>query len=256
MSLHVVSDPHGNRVELELALTEAGLLDGDAAWSGGDAALWFLGDFFDRGPDGVGIVELVMRLQGEAAAAGGHVGAVLGNHEVLAVGMHRFGDEHVPDDDASFARSWLLNGGNADDQRRLSTEHIAWLATLPAVAVVDDWLMVHSDTDEYLGWGDTADEVNAHVSAALSGDLAVHWDVWRGMTDRYAFVDDTAVVREVLGTFGGSRVVHGHSIIATLTGGEPEETTGPLTYADGLALAVDGGLYAGGPLLVVRLDGR
>jgi hypothetical protein len=29
--------------------------------------------------------------------------------------------------------------------------------------------------------------------------------------------------------------------------------TGPWSYADGLVLAIDGGLYAGGPLLVVHI---
>ena len=48
--------------------------------------------------------------------------------------------------------------------------------------------------------------------------------------------------------------MHGHSIIATLTGELPSQTTGPLWQAGGRALAIDGGLYAGGPLLLVRLD--
>ena len=47
---------------------------------------------------------------------------------------------------------------------------------------------------------------------------------------------------------------HGHSIIATLTGELPSQTTGPLWQAGGRALAIDGGRYAGGPLLLVRLD--
>ena len=48
--------------------------------------------------------------------------------------------------------------------------------------------------------------------------------------------------------------MHGHSIIATLTGELPSQTTGPLWQAGGRALAIDGGRYAGGPLLLVRLD--
>ena len=48
--------------------------------------------------------------------------------------------------------------------------------------------------------------------------------------------------------------MHGHSIIATLTGELPSRTTGPLWQAGGRALAIDGGRYAGGPLLLVRLD--
>jgi len=36
--------------------------------------------------------------------------------------------------------------------------------------------------------------------------------------------------------------------------GKPsEETEGPISYADGLVIAIDGGRYDGGPLLVVEL---
>ncbi|MEP6799309.1 MAG: methyltransferase domain-containing protein [Lapillicoccus sp.] len=260
--LHVVSDPHGHLDELVAALQEAGLLDAEGAWAGGRGELWFLGDFFDRGPDGVGIVDLVMRLQPEAAQAGGRVGSVLGNHEVLAVGMHRFGDTTLPRRPGalrarSFARSWVLNGGEAADQRRLTDNHLRWLRALPALALVDGWLLLHSDTDEYLGWGDSLDTVNAAVRSALDGDLAAVWELWRGLTDRFAFREEVVgevAAQRVLSRLGGRRLVHGHSIIATLRGGGVAGTTGPHAYAGGLALAVDGGLYAGGPLLVVELD--
>ena len=43
----------------------------EGAWSGGRASLWLLRDYVDRGPDGVGVIELIMRLQEQAADAGG-----------------------------------------------------------------------------------------------------------------------------------------------------------------------------------------
>lgn len=262
MTLHVVSDPHGHRDELVAVLQAASLLDADEHWSGGAGRLWFLGDFFDRGPDGVGIVDLVRRLQDEAAAGGGHVGAVLGNHEVLALGRHVFGDQALPRRvgalrQRSFARSWLSNGGQAQDQRRLTPDHLAWLRSLPALALVDGWLLMHSDTTQYHAWGDGIEAVNRAVRRALDGGLPEVWDVWRRLTERYEFSEAPSgaqAARDTLARFGGTRIVHGHSIIATLTGGRPEETEGPLSYADGLVLAVDGGLYAGGPLLVVQLE--
>lgn len=220
-----------------------------------------LGDFFDRGPDGVGAVELVMRLQREAAEVGGHVGAVLGNHEVLALGTHRFGETPAGRySGSSFAASWVLNGGLAHDQDRLTDDHLAWIAALPAVAVVDGWLLLHSDTTGYLTWGGSVDDVNAAVAAALAGGVDDVWAVWADLTDRYAFSGRRGqrAAARVLAQLGGERIVHGHSIVATLQPGHPDPatTTGPLSYAGGLALAVDGGLYAGGPLLVVPLTGR
>lgn len=67
--LFVVGDVHGYLDELFAALGEQGLIDADGNWAAGNARLWFLGDFTDRGPDGIGVIDLVMRLSAEAAAA-------------------------------------------------------------------------------------------------------------------------------------------------------------------------------------------
>ncbi|GAA1889540.1 metallophosphoesterase [Lapillicoccus jejuensis] len=260
MPLFVVSDPHGHRDELAAALRDAGLLDAADRWVGADARLRVLGDFFDRGPDGVGAVELVMRLEREAVGAGGSTSAVLGNHEVLALGMWRYGVRAAPGaDGGSFGESWVLNGGNPIDQGRLTAEHVTWLSALPPLALEDGWLLMHSDTDAYLELGHSVAAVNAAVAAALDGDFAEHWEVWRRLTDRYAFVtpgSGVTTARGILRTYGAARLVHGHSIIATIQpdAPSPAATAGPWAYADGLALAVDGGLYAGGPLLVVELE--
>jgi len=255
-----VSDVHGHRDDLVDALRAAGLVDDAGDWSGDDATLWVLGDYVDRGPDGVGVIDVVMRLQQQAPRAGGRVGALMGNHEVLALGMHRFGDAIVRDADGhehAFTTSWALNGGRPSDQARLTPEHVAWLAALPAVARDGDWLLTHSDTTEYLGWGSSVAEVNARVAGVTAaGDLEAWWDLWRGLTTRFAFRGPGGVdaAEALTGALGGERIVHGHSIIATLTGELPSQTTGPLWQAGGRALAIDGGRYAGGPLLLVRLD--
>jgi len=57
----------------------------------------------------------------------------------------------------------------------------------------------------------------------------------------------------VLDRLGGEHIVHGHSIIGSLVDRPSEEVEGPFTYADGLVLAIDGGRYDGGPLLLVEL---
>src|SRR5665647_1818284 len=135
---YVVSDVHGRCEAVVAALRQAKLLDSDRSWCGGQARLTFLGDYFDRGPDGVAVVDLVRRLQDEAAASGGRVDAVIGNHEILALGMSRFGGQHVPSDiwsGRSFARSWALNGGQIRDQQSLTGEHIRWLSGLDSVGL-------------------------------------------------------------------------------------------------------------------------
>ena len=48
--MYVIGDIHGQIDKATAALREAGLIDGDAGWAGGTATLWFMGDYFDRGP--------------------------------------------------------------------------------------------------------------------------------------------------------------------------------------------------------------
>lgn len=240
------------------ALREAGLVDEHEAWSGEDATLWFLGDFFDRGPDGVGIVDLVMRLGQEAEAAGGSATALLGNHEILALGTHLFGETEVPSDfgPRSFGRSWRLNGGQEADQEGLTGEHVAWLRALPVMALAEEHLLMHSDTIEYFGWGETIEQINKNVGDVLAGDdIADWWECWRRMTTRYAFrgTRGGSVADEVLSLLGGKQIVHGHSVIADQLGIDPSDVEGPHLYADGRVLGVDGGVFVGGPCLVVRL---
>ncbi len=189
----VVGDVHGHRDELAAALRDADLVDSADNWTGADAHLWFLGDFVDRGPDGVGAIDLVRELQRQAPSVGGAVESLLGNHEILLLGMYRFGDTPVPAEAAggggrSFARSWAVNGGQLADQDALTDEHIEWLTSRPVMELVADHLLVHSDTLEYLEWGDTIEEINSAVRRVLTGDdLAEWWDVWCRMTARFAF---------------------------------------------------------------------
>jgi len=257
---YVVSDVHGHVEQLVEALQRSNLLDAGRVWSGDNAHLTFLGDYFDRGPDGIAVVELVRRLQDEARAAGGRVEALIGNHEILALGMHHFGGRNVHSDlwsRRSFARSWAMNGGQVRDQQSFSDEHIQWLCALDSVALAGPDLLLHSDTIEYLRWGDTIQEINDGVRKVLaSDDLAAWWQCWVRLTSRYAFAtfDGEQVATDLLDLLGGQRIVHGHSIITTFTGQSPDEVTGPLSYAGGQVLAIDGGLYGGGPCLVVRLD--
>ena len=255
---YVVGDVHGHRDELADALRAAGLLDDDDRWAGGNARVWFLGDFVDRGPDGIGVIDLVMSLADQAGEAGGAVDSVLGNHEILMLGMYTFGDTAVPSDFGirSFARSWLLNGGRIRDIQGLTDRHLEWLTSRPVIAHAADHLLMHSDTTAYLEWGDDANSINKAVRDILAGDdLVEWWDVWSRMTTRYAFrgPDGPEVAGLLLERLGGQRIVHGHSVIADQMGVAPEDVTGPLLYAGGKVLGIDGGVFVGGPMLVVSL---
>ncbi|WUT32969.1 metallophosphoesterase [Streptomyces sp. NBC_00691] len=265
--LFVVGDVHGYLDELVEALRAQGLIDGNGSWAAGNARLWFLGDFTDRGPDGIGVIDLVMRLSAEAAAAGGYCKALMGNHELLLIGAKRFGDTPVNSGagTATFQAAWLLNGGQKHDMDRLQDVHLQWMSRLDAVVREDDHLLLHSDTTAYLDYGQTIEDVNDTVHEILTrNDADEVWDVFRKFTKRFAFRDEGGpqAVQELLSTYGGSRIVHGHSPIPYLLGQvgteEGEGSSGPLVdgphvYADGLAIAMDGGVTMAGKLLVVQL---
>ncbi|MFJ8431720.1 metallophosphoesterase [Kitasatospora sp. NPDC094019] len=262
--LYVVGDVHGYLDELRAELRHQGLIDADGHWSAGRSRIWFLGDFTDRGPDGIGVIDLVMQLAAESAAAGGYCRALMGNHELLFLGAARYGDEPVQSTagTASFLAAWRLNGGQQSDLERLEAHHISWLSRLPAMALEDGHLLLHSDTTAYLEYGESIPEVNDAVHDLLADEgVDEWWDCFRRFTKRFAFRGDSGptAVRELLDTYGGTRVVHGHSPIPYLTGavhaddGMPPQIPGPYVYAEDLAVAMDGGVTMDGRLLVSRL---
>lgn len=245
-SLFVVSDVHGYVADLRESLRSAGLVDADDAWTGGDAQLWVLGDLIDRGPDGIGAIDLVRSLTTQRPD---QVHMLMGNHEALALGYRLFPDTR-------FGDVWAMNGGLASDQSRLTDEHVEWLRSLPVLGRQDDYLLMHSDTTDYLEWGESVDDINSTVADLLEDDDAeAHWEVFASLTSRYDFAggDGARVAHDVLSALGGRCLVHGHSIIGTLTQQPSHEIEGPIAYADGLVVAIDGGRYDGGPLLLVEL---
>ena len=242
---YVVSDVHGHLGDLKDVLAREGLVDDEDRWTGEDTTLWVLGDLVDRGPDGIGVIRFVRDLQAQAPDS---VHVLMGNHEALMLGVHLFPETR-------FSEVWYLNGGRQVDQEQLTDDDVAWLRALPVLARSGEHLLMHSDTQDYLEWGSSVEEVNATVAGLLEEDQAQdHWDVFAALTSRYDFRDSTQSAQRVLEALGGDQIVHGHSIIGTLVDLPSSEIDGPLTYAEGQVLAIDGGRYDGGPLLLVELS--
>ncbi len=78
-------DVHGAYADWTALLKELGVIDASLNWSGGKTHLVSLGDLIDRGPGSRQVVELLMKLDAQADAAGGAVHMVLGNHEVMVM---------------------------------------------------------------------------------------------------------------------------------------------------------------------------
>jgi len=76
-----IGDVHGDKDALALVLRMAGLIDANERWIGAAAHVVQTGDVPARGPQTRQALDLLMRLEAEALAAGGRVHALIGNHE-------------------------------------------------------------------------------------------------------------------------------------------------------------------------------
>lgn len=246
-----VGDIHGHYDRLQALLLDAGLVDAGMSWRGNVGHLWFTGDFTDRGPDGIAVLDAVMRLQREAAAVGGFVGSLLGNHDALLVAARRFGDSPSSGSGETFIGDWRANGGEVADLTGLTPAHVEWITRLPALARVADRLLIHADSLFYTRYGESVDSINAAVHRLLASADTRAWDRLFGQfAGRSAFAGGergVANARHLLDMLGGRQIIHGHTPIPLMTGEDPRTVTSPLIYAGGVCVNIDGGIYLGGP---------
>lgn len=116
-----ISDIHGAFDAMIETLQRADVIDDDRAWSGGNTHLVIVGDILDRGPKSRAIMDLLMRLEGEALTAGGSVHVVIGNHESMnLIGDLRyvskaeyaaFADDEMPEERASAFAAYAERDG-------------------------------------------------------------------------------------------------------------------------------------------------
>lgn len=158
-----VGDLHGDLDNALAVLRLAGLVDDAGSWAGGATVLVQTGDLVDRGDEGREVLALLRRLQEEAAAAGGRVVQLLGNHEL----MNLTGDwRYVSTGDLAGY------GGRAGREAAFGPlgEDGAWLRTLPVVAVVEGTVFVHGGvTPARAALG--VEALNREVPRVLAGTL-------------------------------------------------------------------------------------
>lgn len=167
------SDIHGAHEQLVSLLQAADIVDDQLRWTGGETHVVSVGDLIDRGPDSRGVLDLVMRLQEEASAAGGHFHVVLGNHELMNM-MADFryvtdedfaafaGEESVATRDSAFTHFRAAHGSRPAKESRAEFDeryppgyfgrraafaptgrYGRWLLGLPLIVVIDDSAFVH-----------------------------------------------------------------------------------------------------------------
>ena len=79
----VVGDVHGDFDAFRGILEHAGIIDTAGHWIAGNTTFIQTGDLTDRGPKVRAVLDFLMDLEGQAAAAGGRVAVLLGNHETM-----------------------------------------------------------------------------------------------------------------------------------------------------------------------------
>lgn len=215
-----IGDVHGSIDGLTTILAEAGLIDGEGHWSGGDAILVQTGDLLDRGTRLQEVLELLMRLENEAPRSGGRVVVLLGNHETMnLLGITRdvnrdayaeFADEESADRQAealaSYRAFWRRRTAELGSEAAFSDEateqwlamhppgfieysealgpggrYGAWLRRRPAAVILGDTLFIHGGYGPALAGISIAD-INRQVAEELATfDETRSWMVSEGL---------------------------------------------------------------------------
>ena len=79
-----IGDIHGDATAMRRAFHTAGAIDAGGNWIGGALTVVQLGDLVGRSNDEREVLDFIFDIQRKAAAGGGAVHALIGNHEVMA----------------------------------------------------------------------------------------------------------------------------------------------------------------------------
>jgi hypothetical protein len=255
-----IGDLHGDLDHARRALRLAGAIDDHDHWAGGSMVLVQTGDEIDRGDGDRAILDLVEALKKQAAAAGGAVVALLGNHEIMNAsldfryvtpgGFAAFAS-FAADAAAPLAPSTSLPLPPAERGRAAAFApggpYAALLAGRPFMAKVGETLFVHGGIlPKHVAYG--LDRMNDEVDAWLTGKrasppaplVAEDGPVWTRVYSNDETAPDCSDLATVLGELGAKRMVVGHTV----------QGHGVNSACDGRVWRIDVGIagYFGGPI--------
>jgi hypothetical protein len=142
--IFAVSDPHGGATTLATLLAANHVIASadKPEWTAGKAILVVPGDMIDKGPDSLGVIDLLRALEPKAKAKGGRVIVTLGNHEA-----EFFADPHNKKASGADGIAAQL----AD--KKLSPDDVAagsdaagrgrWMMDLPFAVRIKKWFFAH-----------------------------------------------------------------------------------------------------------------
>jgi hypothetical protein len=256
-----IGDVHGDLDTFERALRLAGAIDARGHWNGGTLVLVQTGDEIDRGNDDRAVLDLVEGLKKEAAAAGGEVIALLGNHEIMnASADFRY---VTPRGFASFSPAGASSLPAADTaaptRGRMQAfapggTYASMLAGRPLVAEVGDTVFVHGGVlPKHVAYG--LDRMNDELDAWLTGKrqtppsivVADDGPVWTRAYSGEDAAPDCSALTKTLARLGAARMVVGHTV----------QKEGMNAACDGKVWRIDVGLshVYGGPVEALEIRG-
>lgn len=154
-----VSDAHGMSVPLRALLKNGKITDDAGNWSAGATLLIITGDSIDKGPGSADVIDLWLALSGQAAASGGRVVHLLGNHEASFLA-----DPEGEGKAQSFRDELKARGIPLEEFTEPGRPRADFLRSMPAAARVGKWLFCHSGRPPDKPW----DKFKAKAAEVLS----------------------------------------------------------------------------------------
>jgi len=203
-----VGDVHGDYGQFVKVLRYVRVINKNGKWIGGKTHLVQTGDVFDRGPDSRKAMDLLIKLEKQAAKAGGAVHALIGNHEAMVLrGDWRY----------VHPGEWQAFGGKNKFRLAVSAKgkYGKWIRSHNAVIKINDVLFVHAGLTGRYGTM-SLDEINKGVRQGLQAGGGMGRDkagpLWyRGL----AKGNDEGVAKQVEPIFKmheAKHIVIGHSV--------------------------------------------
>ncbi|MBX2928282.1 MAG: metallophosphoesterase [Saprospiraceae bacterium] len=220
----VIADPHGQLGIMRQLLLAHDIMDEQQNWTFGNGHLVILGDVFDRGEQVTDIFWLILKLEKQAALAGGMVHFLWGNHELM-----------VLENDLRYIhkkyRYTMARMGRSLPQLFGPDTYLGrWLRSKPVVISINGIVFVHAGfSDQLLQMKLSMAEINAAfqervidrleadisadpLASLLSSELGPVW--YRGF---FAEQYDAEDMRYMLSRLKAKRVVVGHTSFPEIT---------------------------------------
>jgi len=220
--IFVLSDIEGNLMTFIDILKNNNIVDSNLNWIFGNGHLVLLGDFVDRGNYVTQVLWLIYKLEMEAAASGGKVHYILGNHEVMNIQ----GDTRYARD--KYHILGYLIGKDVSDFYGDDTFLGRWMRSKNVIERIGNYIFVHGGISDSLVHAefpipkinDMVRDYLAHTDSVSDLDLplvlneyGVLW--YRGLITDYIYYDKATPdeLNEILSFYDATNIIVGHSIV-------------------------------------------